>query len=156
MLPVPLRKHACRPALIMALALLPAPAFLAAAPDLTRSRPIVPDAIPGVETLTAEEVVRRAIADDTLIIIDSRISKDRTHGYIEGSVSLPDIHTHCDSLSAITADRRRALLFYCNGVRCGRSVVAIKVALSCGYRNLSWFRGGFEEWKEKGYQYVTD
>ena len=46
--------------------------------------------------------------------------------------------------------------FYCNGVQCGRSVVSIKVARSCGYHNLSWFKGGFAEWKEKGFQYIKD
>jgi rhodanese-related sulfurtransferase len=126
------------------------------APDLTRGRIIVPDEIPGVQTLTAEGVIEKANSIDRLVIIDARINKDRAIGYIEGSFSLPDINTNCSTLSELVADKQTPLLFYCNGVKCGRSVVAIKIAKSCGYENLSWFRGGFEEWKEKGYQFVTE
>lgn len=125
-------------------------------PDLTKGRIIVPDAIPGVATLSAEDVIEKANSVDRLVIIDARINKDRAIGYIEGSLSLPDINTNCTTLSNLVADRQTPLLFYCNGVKCGRSVVAIKIAKSCGYNNLSWFRGGFEEWKQKGYQFVTE
>jgi rhodanese-related sulfurtransferase len=124
-------------------------------PDLTRGKVIVPDEIPGVKTLTAEGLIEKANNIEGLIIIDSRISKDRAIGYIEDSVSLPDINTNCDTLSELVKNKQTPLLFYCNGVKCGRSVVAVKIAKSCGYTNLSWFRGGFEEWQEKGYQYMT-
>jgi rhodanese-related sulfurtransferase len=126
-----------------------------ATPDLTKGKIIVPDEIPGVETLTAEGVIEKANSSDRLVIIDARINKDRAIGYIEHSLSLPDINTNCTTLADLVADRQTPLLFYCNGVKCGRSVVAIKIARSCGYNNLSWFRGGFEEWREKGYQFVT-
>ncbi len=115
----------------------------------------MPDEIPGVETLTAEGVIEKANNNEKLIIIDARINKDRASGYIEDSLSLPDINTNCDTLSKLVADKQTPLLFYCNGVKCGRSVVAVKIAQSCGYINISWFRGGFEEWQEKGYQYLT-
>jgi rhodanese-related sulfurtransferase len=124
-------------------------------PDLTRSKIIVPDDIPGVKTLTAEGLIEQANSSAELIIIDARISKDRASGYIEDSISLPDINTNCDTLSKVVKNGQTPLLFYCNGVKCGRSVVAIKIAKSCGYKNLLWFRGGFEEWQEKGYQYLT-
>lgn len=124
-------------------------------PDLTRGKIIVPDEIPGVETLTAEAVIEKANSNIKLIIIDARINKDRASGYIEESLSLPDINTNCDNLKELVENKSTALLFYCNGVKCGRSVTAIKIAQSCGYKNISWFRGGFEEWQEKGYQFVT-
>ena len=124
-------------------------------PDLTKGKIIVPDDIPGVETLTAEGVIEKANSNDKLVIIDARINKDRASGYIEDSFSLPDINTNCDTLSKLVENKQTPLLFYCNGVKCGRSVVAIKIAKSCGYKNISWFRGGFEEWKDKGYQYMT-
>ena len=88
------------------------------------------------------------------MLIDARITEDRDYGYIESSISLPDIETNCNSLKKIIPGKKQALMFYCNGVQCGRSVVSIKVARSCGYHNLSWFKGGFAEWKEKGYQYI--
>ena len=124
-------------------------------PDLSRGKIIVPDEIPGVETLTAEAFIEKANNNLELIIIDARISKDRASGFIEESLSLPDINTNCDTLNNLVASKQTPVVFYCNGVKCGRSAVAIRIAQSCGYKSLSWFRGGFEEWQEKGYQTVN-
>ena len=48
------------------------------------------------------------------------------------------------------------VLFYCNGVKCGRSVVAVGVAKKCGYSNIYWFRGGFEAWLKEGFPFVKE
>lgn len=125
------------------------------APDLSQKKSVVPEKIAGVETLNAEQVIELLISDQPPVLIDARIMKDRDYGYIESSISLPDIKTNCESLERIAPDKDSHMLFYCNGVQCGRSVVSIKVARSCGYHHLSWFKGGFAEWKEKGYQYVS-
>jgi len=126
----------------------------AEAPNLTKPKIIVPEKIPGVETVNAEQVIEILTSDNPPILIDARIKSDRVHGYIESSVGLPDIETNCDTLGKIATDKSRHIMFYCNGVQCGRSVVAIKIARSCGYHHLSWFKGGFSEWTEKGYQYI--
>ena len=112
--------------------------------------------IAGVETVNAEQVIEQLTSEHPPLLVDARIKKDRDYGHIESSVSLPDIETNCDTLDAINKDKNKHMMFYCNGVQCGRSVVSIKVARSCGYHNLSWFKGGFAEWKEKGYQYVKN
>ena len=125
-------------------------------PNLTRPQLVVPEKIAGVNTVSAEQLITILITDSPPLLIDARIKQDRDYGFIENSISLPDIETNCDSLARITEDKKQHLLFYCNGVQCGRSVISIKVARSCGYHNLSWFKGGFAEWKEKGYQYVKN
>jgi len=122
-------------------------------PDLAKPKVIVPEKIAGVTTVTAEKVIEDLTSDNPPILIDARIKQDRDYGYIETSISLPDINTNCETLSKITTDKNQHLMFYCNGVQCGRSVVSIKIARSCGYHNLSWFKGGFAEWKNKDYQY---
>jgi rhodanese-related sulfurtransferase len=124
-------------------------------PNLDRPKVVVPEMIAGVNTVSAEQVIKSLTSDSPPILVDARISKDRDYGYIETSISLPDIETNCSTLKAINADKEKHMMFYCNGIQCGRSVVSIKVARSCGYHNLSWFRGGFAEWKDKGYQYVS-
>jgi rhodanese-related sulfurtransferase len=115
---------------------------------------IVPDNIPGVATLNAEQLIELVVETPDLIIIDSRITANRKYGYIDGSLSLPDTETNCDSLAARVPALENQIVFYCNGVKCGRSVNAIEVAQACGYENLSWFRGGFQEWSDKGYPFL--
>jgi len=125
-------------------------------PDLTQPVIIVPEKISGVKTFTAEHVIEKILATPELVVIDARIKADREYGYLEDSISLPDIETNCKTLAAHITNKNTALLFYCNGVQCGRSVVSIKIARSCGYTNISWFKGGFAEWKQKGYPYVRN
>lgn len=114
----------------------------------------VPDSIGGVATLDAEGVIALAERMPDLVIIDSRQRMDRRQGYIQGSISLPDVETSCDSLKPLLNGPATPALFYCNGVKCGRSVIAVQVAKGCGYTQLYWFRGGFEEWKQKGYPFL--
>jgi len=116
--------------------------------------PKVPEAIPGVAKVDAEKLIKLANRLPELIIIDSRITSDRMQGYIEGSISLPDTRTDCASLGKILPAGNSKALFYCNGVKCGRSVNAIRVAKKCGYKNIFWFRGGFAEWLKKGYPFL--
>ena len=113
-----------------------------------------PNSISGTTKVFAEDVIDLAEKIPNLLIIDARIHSDRRQGYIEGSVSLPDIETNCKSLAKVIPKKITPVLFYCNGVKCGRSVVSSRVALKCGYNTIYWFRGGYEEWKAKGFPSV--
>jgi rhodanese-related sulfurtransferase len=117
---------------------------------------VSPDSIPGTTKLDAEGVINVVNTVPDLVLVDSRITTDRKQGFIEGSVSLPDIETTCATLAKIIPRKSQPTLFYCNGVKCGRSVKAITTAKECGYSAIYWFRGGFEEWKAKGYPYITE
>ena len=116
----------------------------------------VPEQIPGVKRVDAEAVIDLAAKLPKLIIIDSRVAGDRKMGYIENSVSLPDAKTNCKSLAKIIPAKTMPVLFYCNGVKCGRSVVATRIALQCGYQDIYWFRGGFEEWRAKQFPFLNE
>lgn len=109
------------------------------------------NAVPhGVTVVQAEDVVRLAREHSNLIIIDSRSPVDRKIGYIEDSIALPDNLTTCETLFSRSKSLSRPLVFYCNGVKCMRSQYALHQASACGYTQLYWFKGGYEEWREKG------
>lgn len=114
--------------------------------------------IKGATRVSAEDIFRLYEKNPDLVIIDSRLatgpSSGRANGFIEGSISLPDTETNCRSLAKTLPKKNSPKVFYCNGLKCGRSVNAIKVALGCGYTNIYWFSGGFDEWLKKGYPYV--
>lgn len=117
----------------------------------------LPQTLPGATTVDAEGVIDLIGSQPALIVVDARITTDRQHGHIEGSISLPDIETDCDSLAAkVSMDKTTPLLFYCNGVKCGRSVKSVRIAKACGFSRLYWFRGGFEEWLQKDYPYLKE
>ena len=112
---------------------------------------ISPDEIKGSTKIDAESLIKLAVEHENLVIIDSRIESDRRQGYITGSISLPDTETDCVSLLPIIGRKKTPTVFYCNGPKCRRSDRAIIIASECGYTNIYWFRGGFEEWKNKNY-----
>ena len=113
-----------------------------------------PQDIAGTIKVDSEAVIDLVSQYPNLVIVDSRIPGDRLQGYIEGSVSLPDVKTDCDSLALIIQNKSFPVLFYCNGINCGRSAKAVRIAVKCGYEKIYWFRGGFVEWKAKGYPFL--
>jgi len=117
---------------------------------------VSPDTILGTTKVDAEGVIDLVEKIPGLIIIDARIRQDRVQGYIEGSVSLPDIETNCEKLMQVIPRKSSPVLFYCNGPKCGRSVQSSLKAQTCGYHNVYWFRGGFEEWKNKNYPFLKE
>lgn len=110
--------------------------------------------IPGTTKVFAEGVLDLVEKIPDLLIIDARIRSDRKQGYLEGSISLPDVETNCETLAKVIPTKKTPVLFYCNGVKCGRSVNSSRAALDCGYNNIYWFRGGFEEWKDKDLPFI--
>ncbi|MFZ5592942.1 MAG: rhodanese-like domain-containing protein [Pseudomonadota bacterium] len=126
---------------------------LALSPLMSHADETIPSIIPGIVTVDAEKLIELAGGDD-LVIVDSRLPVDHRRGYIEGSISLPDTATDCDSLAAAAPRRASPILFYCNGPKCPRSARAASIAQACGYRKIFWFRGGFDEWKKKKYPYI--
>jgi len=115
---------------------------------------VSPVHIDGTTIVDAAGLIETVTQIPELILIDSRIPADHREGFIEGSVSLPDTDTDCDSLAGIVPALTTPLLFYCNGIKCGRSATTAAIAVACGYTRVYWFRNGMEEWQEQEYPLV--
>jgi len=136
--------------LLLALLLLPWAAGVSA-DDGSPSVWMAPPSIDGSTTVVAEDLIALITERDDLVIVDARVAEDRLQGFIEGSISLPNTDTDCDALQGLAPQLEQPLALYCNGTRCRRSSESTQVALSCGYVNVFWFRGGIEEWQAKDY-----
>jgi len=115
---------------------------------------VSPAHIDGTTIVDAAGLIETVTQIPGLILIDSRIPADHREGFIEGSVSLPDTDTDCDSLAGIVPALTAPVLFYCNGIKCGRSATTATIAVACGYTRVYWFRNGMEEWQEQEYPLV--
>lgn len=109
-----------------------------------------PESLDGTTKVSAEDVIDLIESSDDLVVIDARKNSDREKGWIEGSVGLPNTETNADSLAKVLPSKNTPVVFYCNGVKCGRSYDAAKIALGHGYSKIYWFRGGIIEWEAKG------
>ena len=84
-----------------------------------------------------------------LMIIDARPARLYDPGHIPGAISIPD--SQFDKLqSTLPADKKTALLFYCEGPKCVLSHQSAYRAEKLGYTNVKVFPGGFPEWAAKG------
>ena len=106
--------------------------------------------IAGAHTVDAERII--ALIDTTpgLVIIDSRKAEDFAAGAIEGAISLTDTEMTKDKLVKIAPNRSKPILFYCNGLKCGRAANAVIMAVKWGYKDVYYYALGMAEWQERG------
>ena len=52
---------------------------------------------------------------------------------------------------AAESSKEDAVVFYCNGAKCGRSAKCAAKAVSWGYSKVYYFRAGMPAWKAAGY-----
>ncbi len=112
----------------------------------TYAKEKTPEFIDETTRVSAEELIDLVESTPDLVIIDARKKSDYEKGHIEGAHSLPNTDTTKDTLANLVPSKDHSVLFYCNGVNCGRSVESCKKAIGWGYSNIYWFRGGIEEW----------
>lgn len=117
--------------------------------NIQAEKPFAPELLEGATVITTEEIITLITSKPELVIIDSRRNEEYKKGHIEGSIALLDKTMTLKSLKNIAPNHNTPLLFYCNGIRCMRSYNASIKAISWGYTNIYWFRGGWKEWKAK-------
>ncbi len=114
-------------------------------------RPVAPERIPGATLLSAETLIEMLVGRDPPLLIDARLPQEYRNGHIEGAINITDNNLTQEKLGAHAASLDTPIAFYCNGERCLRSSNASNKAISWGYRNVYWFRGGWVEWTAKRY-----
>ena len=109
-----------------------------------------PMEIKGAKTVNADAVIELIQKTNNLVILDNRSPSDYEAGHIEGSVRLID--TDITSEAAIVQhvkSKDTPVLFYCNGLKCGRAANAVVKATEWGYQNVYYYALGLEEWKQR-------
>ncbi len=97
----------------------------------------------------------RAMLDEkkAMLLIDARTKDEYQEAHIQGAISIPEKNFD-ESVSLLPADQGSLLVFYCNGVKCGKSKKAAKKADALGYKNILIYSEGFPVWEEKGNKIV--
>ena len=136
-------------------------------------RPIV--TAKGVKTVAELEVIKfmkkRAMGDESILIVDARKPSWYKKGTLPDSVNVPfdkinkkkgaDDVSIADALETFGAtegdkgwnfDNAKTLVLFCNGPWCGQSPLAISGLLGEGYpaSKLKWYRGGMQDWEILG------
>ncbi len=108
-----------------------------------------PKTVEGAITIDASEA--KKLFDDGVLFIDVRKDKDWQAGRIPGAehLELKKVFSK-ETLSELVEQDQRVVL-YCNGEKCMRSSKATAKAVSWGFKNVYYFRGGLPAWKVAKY-----
>lgn len=108
-----------------------------------------PEQVSGATTITAEEA--KMLHDNGVAMIDVRNPRLYARRHIPGAYHL-DLKTAYNEASvAAIAGKEDPIVIYCSGVKCSRSYRASEQAVSWGYKEVKYFRGGIVDWRNAGY-----
>jgi len=102
-----------------------------------------------------DHVKMKALVDATernFILIDARNPEEYQEAHINGAINIPQ-KKFDSSLDQLPADKSTMLVFYCNGVKCGKSKKSATRAMEIGYTNVYVFAEGMPVWEELGYPF---
>jgi rhodanese-related sulfurtransferase len=110
-----------------------------------------PLSINGAVTINADDLISLVQTSSDLVIVDNRTIADYDAGHIEGALHLIDTDmTGEEVLARIAKSKDAPILFYCNGVKCGRAANATIKAVGWGYSRVYYYALGLAEWKRRG------
>ncbi|WP_029030883.1 rhodanese-like domain-containing protein [Salinarimonas rosea] len=138
------------------LAIYAAGILLAAGLATSAHADLAPLEIEGATTLDADGVIELVTSTPSLVILDNRSQGDYDAGHIEGAVRLIDTDIASEADIVAHAAKDDPVLFYCNGLSCGRAANAVIKAVGYGYSDVYYYALGMEEWKERGLPLVSN
>ncbi|QEM66905.1 rhodanese-like domain-containing protein [Geobacter sp. FeAm09] len=106
--------------------------------------------VAGAKTISTEQLkLLLETAKPKPLLIDARNPEEYEEVHIKDAVNIPIAKLEKDP-SLLPADRARKLVFYCNGVKCGKSKKAATLAVAHGYGDVFIYAEGMPVWEEKG------
>ena len=119
-----------------------------------------PREIPGAKTIGTSALRDSLQAQPQPLLFD--VLGGEVHASLPGAIWLPGAgrgQSFTDTLQARLAqtlqavtkgDRKRTLVFFCQGPQCWLSYNAALRAVALGYEAVFWYRGGIEAWTDAG------
>ena len=86
------------------------------------------------------------------LLVDSRNPEEYQESHIPGAVNIPQKKMDV-FWGLLPAAKNIQIIFYCNGVKCGKSKKAAKRAMKFGYTNIWVYAEGMPVWEEMGYSF---
>ncbi|MBU0681694.1 MAG: hypothetical protein KKD73_09750 [Proteobacteria bacterium] len=82
-------------------------------------------------------------------IFDARNPEEFQEVHIKGAENLPD-KKFAEFTHLLPKNKSQMIVFYCNGVKCGKSKKAAKKSSALGYENVLIYAEGMPVWEEQG------
>jgi len=104
--------------------------------------PVIDDKNAAYIVVNSEEV-RALLQNKTpdLSVVDARTPKEFQKAHIQGAINIPVEQLEKDA-TLLPALKHTKLVFYCNGVKCGKSKKSANIAMDQGYSDVSVYNDG--------------
>lgn len=106
------------------------------------------------QLIATDELKKMLDEGESVTVVDARNPEEYQEVHIKGAVNIPE-KKFAEHLDKLPADKSTKIIFYCNGVKCGKSKKAAKKAMESGYGNLYVYAEGMPVWEEKGMPIYT-
>lgn len=107
-----------------------------------------PASVPGAKTIDVKEA--EALHGQGVAFVDVRNPRLYARRHVPGATHL-DLQTRFSAANLrAVADLDEPVVIYCSGVRCSRSSTAVEFAVSWGFSEVRYFRGGIVDWRDAG------
>jgi len=104
--------------------------------------------------ISSDELKRLIDQQEKMVLIDARTPAEYQEAHITGAVNIPEKGFEQAS-QQLPADKTTLLVFYCNGVKCGKSKRVAKMVQPLGYTEILIFSEGIPVWEERNLPLVT-
>ncbi|MFZ5796987.1 MAG: sulfurtransferase [Desulfobulbus sp.] len=106
------------------------------------------------QIITTDELKTMLDENAAMTVIDARNPEEYQEVHIKGAINIPE-KKFSGYTGQLPADKSTRLVFYCNGVKCGKSKKAAKKATELGYTDILIYAEGMPVWEERGLPIVA-
>ncbi|MHC1697939.1 MAG: rhodanese-like domain-containing protein [Geobacteraceae bacterium] len=104
--------------------------------------------------ISTEQLKQFVDQKETMTLIDARTPAEYREAHISGSVNIPEKEFE-ETKQHLPAEKDSLLVFYCNGVKCGKSKKVARLVRPLGYTNILIYSEGIPVWEERNFQLET-
>ena len=106
------------------------------------------------QVITTEELKNMIDIGTEMIVIDARNPEEYQEVHIKGAINIP-VKNFAHHEDKLPKNKSAKIIFYCNGIKCGKSKKAAQKAINLGYTNIFVYASGMPVWEEKGMPIYT-
>ncbi|MBF0300517.1 MAG: rhodanese-like domain-containing protein [Oligoflexia bacterium] len=100
-----------------------------------------------IDTTTANLLLKKGVD----LVVDLRSVEEFNREHLKSAVNIP-IEMLDDNLNKIMKYRGKKVLIYCNTTN--KSRIAVQKMLKNGFKKIKVILGGYQEWKQNGFELV--
>jgi len=104
--------------------------------------------------ISTEQLKQFVDQKEKMTLIDARSPAEYREAHISGAINIPEKEFE-QAKQQLPAEKDALLVFYCNGVKCGKSKKVAKLAQPLGYSNILIYSEGIPVWEERNFQVET-